>query len=211
MHAGLWSYHAPLRQRSKKGTYILQEDKRRRSSRFSAAEGEENINQRSLDDVIGVSVNNVKSMFDIPAFDLVYLDIEGAEAVVMTGAGFSSTQSWIFEAKVIAIKLHKKLGKYFGVERRLYEHVLSAFINRDVHVVVDEEHIYFISSEMLQNIPFGSAMEGGEEARVVLDTTTISTSSSNSTHEEEKVDEVAQEEDEKEEGAEDGILLPIAV
>ena len=103
MHAGLWPYHATLRQRTKLGTSILQESEAAKDGR------------RAKGDIIGLSVNNLKGMFDIPGFDFVYLDIEGAEAALFSRV---ADLSWLSEAKVVAIKIHEKLGKYYGLEVR---------------------------------------------------------------------------------------------
>jgi hypothetical protein len=137
VHGGLWPYQAPLRQRSKKGSFLLQESAADKS--FGKHDG-----------ILGLSVNNLLGMFDIPAFDFVYLDMEGSEAVVFSGA---ADLRWLSNAKVVAIKVHNSLGKYFGIEKKLVQHVSAAFTGRNFHVVADDIHIILISGEMMLKIP----------------------------------------------------------
>ncbi|KAH7624375.1 hypothetical protein Ndes2526B_g00566 [Nannochloris sp. 'desiccata'] len=137
VHGGLWPYQATLRQRSKKGSFLLQESAAGRS--FGKHDG-----------ILGLSVNNLLGMFDIPAFDFVYLDMEGSEAVVFSGA---ADLRWLSSAKVIAMKMHDALGKYFGIEKELVQHVSGAFAGRNFHVVADDVHVILISGEMMKKIP----------------------------------------------------------
>ena len=146
VHGGLWPYQATLRQRSKKGSFLLQESKVDHS--FGKHDG-----------ILGLSVNNLLEMFDIPAFDFVYLDVEGSEAVIFSGA---ADLRWLSNAKVIAIKMHSKLGKYFGIEKKLVTHVSAAFSGRNFHVVTDESHVILLSGEMMQKIPGVVGQEQGQ-------------------------------------------------
>lgn len=147
VHGGLWPYQATLRQRSKKGSFLLKESPADHSP-------------SKYDGILGFSVNNLLGMFDIPAFDFVYLDMEGSEAVVFSGA---ADLRWLSSAKVIAIKMHDSLGKYFGIEKDLVQHVSAAFFGRNFHVVADDVHVILISREMLHKIPgLGVEQQQGE-------------------------------------------------
>jgi hypothetical protein len=137
VHGGLWPYQATLRQRSKKGSFLLQE-----------SASDHGLGKH--DSILGLSVNNLLEMFDIPAFDFVYLDMEGSEAVVFSGA---ADLRWLSQAKVIAIKMHDSLGKYFGIDKKLVAHVSAAFTGRNFHVVADTSHVILISGDMMQRIP----------------------------------------------------------
>jgi hypothetical protein len=137
VHGGLWPYQATLRQRSKKGSLLLQESAADHS--FGKHDG-----------ILGLSVNNLLEMFDIPAFDFVYLDVEGSEAVIFSGA---ADLRWMSSAHVIAIKMHDSLGKYFGIEKKLVQHVSAAFTGRNFHVITDNSHIILISGDMITKIP----------------------------------------------------------
>ena len=103
VHAGLWKRRSTLRQVDEKGSLMLAEAKTRKSLRHAH-------------NIKGYSVENLKQMFDIPFFDFVYLDIEGSEAEVFSSG---ADLTWLDSAKVIAIKMHEKLGKYFGIEVRI--------------------------------------------------------------------------------------------
>jgi len=61
VHAGLWNQHTILSQSSVQGTNILSQP----------------TSTKVVGNVIGLTVDDLKNMFDIPAFDLVYMDIEG--------------------------------------------------------------------------------------------------------------------------------------
>lgn len=161
VHGGLWPYQATLRQRSKKGTFLLRESI-------------PDDNSSKHDGILGFSVNNLLGMFDIPAFDFVYLDMEGSEAVVFSGA---ADLRWLSSAKVIAIKMHDSLGKYFGIEKELVQHVSAAFTGKNYHVVTDDVHVILISGEIFQKILVAQQQEELEET----DGNSNSTSSSDET------------------------------
>ncbi len=108
VHGGLWPYHSMLRQRKRKGNRVLEELPPGRG-------GAGVLPRRRQRDILGLSVQNLMAMFDVPAFDFVYLDIEGSEAAVLSSA---ADLGWLSTAKVIAIKLHEPLGRYFGVKVR---------------------------------------------------------------------------------------------
>ena len=113
------------------------------------------------DNIIGLSVQSLLSMFDIPAFDFVYLDIEGAEAFVFSRA---ADLKWVAGAKVIAIKLHENLGKYYGVEGRLVAQVSAAFVGRGYVVVQDGDVMILISPDMVDDMPDVWSSYGGSSS-----------------------------------------------
>lgn len=59
-------------------------------------------------------MQDLATLLSIPAFDLVKIDIEGAEGMVFAPGG---DFSWISEAKVVSMEIHDYFGSYFGLEQ----------------------------------------------------------------------------------------------
>lgn len=121
-------------------------------------------------------VKDLAEMYDIPAFDFVKIDIEGAEGQVFAP---NADVSWIEDAQVISLEVHDYFAGYFGLKVRLcFGRAIKLFIGKVVkndfqvllmmqdvssridavfnkkpfRIVSDNEHIMYISKEILKSL-----------------------------------------------------------
>eukprot|EP00887_Chlorella_sp_A99_P000999 scaffold5.g999.t1 len=91
------------------------------------------------------SVRDIAKMFDIPSFDMVKIDIEGAEGMVFAPG---ADMSWVDDVKVGVMEVHDRFAGYFGL-RAVGSRVKKAFDQR-FDIAWDNEHVVFINKTFLQ-------------------------------------------------------------
>ena len=89
-------------------------------------------------------VADLAAMHDIPAFDFVKIDIEGAEGQVFDPA---ADVSWIDEAKVISLEVHDYFAGYFGL-KDVSSRIAAAFKGRPFAIVSDNEHVMYVTKDV---------------------------------------------------------------
>ncbi|KAL4855450.1 hypothetical protein ACK3TF_003986 [Chlorella vulgaris] len=99
------------------------------------------------------SVQDVAAKFDIPAFDFMKIDIEGAEGMVFASGG---DFSWISQAKVVSMELHDYFSGYFGLgepdAQPVSRRVEAAFKSSGYSIATDNEHVMYIQPQHLQAV-----------------------------------------------------------
>ncbi|KAL4857493.1 Glycosyltransferase family protein 64 protein C5 [Chlorella vulgaris] len=94
------------------------------------------------------SVQDLATLLSIPAFDLVKIDIEGAEGMVFAPGG---DFSWISEAKVVSMEIHDYFGSYFGLEEdQVSRRVDAAFNTTGYQIASDNEHVMYIQPQHME-------------------------------------------------------------
>ncbi len=89
------------------------------------------------------SVAGVAALFaDVPAFDFVKIDIEGAEGAVFDPA--TADLSWVDAARVISLEVHDYFAENFGLPD-VSSRVHAAMAGRPFEVVTDNEHVYYLA------------------------------------------------------------------
>ena len=57
------------------------------------------------------SLPDLAALYEIPRFDLIHLDVDGAEALLFKG---SSSRAWLSRAQIVAVRLHPELAEKYG-------------------------------------------------------------------------------------------------
>eukprot|EP00887_Chlorella_sp_A99_P001000 scaffold5.g1000.t1 len=96
------------------------------------------------------SVKDIAKMFDIPAFDMVKIDIEGAEGMVFAPG---TDLSWVDDVKVGVMEVHDWFAGYFGL-RAVGSRVKNAFDER-FDTAWDNEHVVFMRKSFTQELRRG--------------------------------------------------------
>ena len=98
-------------------------------------------------------VKDIAKRFDIPAFDLVKIDIEGAEGMVFAPR---ADTSWIGDAAVISLEVHDYFGAYFGLNRpqEISSRIDAKMKNyrHEFKTVSDNEHVMYISNGVVDDL-----------------------------------------------------------
>lgn len=99
------------------------------------------------------SVADLQAMFSIDSFDLVKLDIEGAESMVFDP---EADISWLNRTKLCIIEVHDFFGGYFGVSEdgETSRRVDSALMggSKDVVKLSDNEHTVYLTQSLLDSV-----------------------------------------------------------
>lgn len=94
------------------------------------------------------SVSDLAKMYDIPAFDFVKIDIEGAEGQVYApGSQFG----WVDAAKAISLEVHDYFAGYFGL-KDVSTRIAKVMKDRPFRIVSDNEHILYLKEEVAKTI-----------------------------------------------------------
>jgi FkbM family methyltransferase len=93
-------------------------------------------------------VNDLAKKFNVPAFEFVKIDVEGAEAKVFDP---SLDLSWINSAKVISLEVHDRFAGYFGMER-ISPRIYSVMSGRPFTMLSDNEHVFYVSNDIMDDL-----------------------------------------------------------
>lgn len=97
------------------------------------------------------SMADLQEEYGIESFDLVKMDIEGAESIVL---GPEADTSWLNNTKVLFIEIHDFFGGYFGVSEHgeTSRRVDSALMATSDSVVKlsDNEHTVYLTKSLLE-------------------------------------------------------------
>ncbi|KAI7846436.1 hypothetical protein COHA_000048 [Chlorella ohadii] len=101
---------------------------------------------------------DVAQMFNIPRFDFVKIDIEGAEGrVFVPGADLS----WLGGPRVVSLEIHDFFAERFGMTA-VSGHVDAAFAQHpNYQIARDNEHVFFIDNEQLAAANLAAKPGGG--------------------------------------------------
>lgn len=94
------------------------------------------------------SVNDLARKFNVPGFDFVKIDVEGAEGQVFDP---SSDFSWIDSAKVISLEVHDYFAGYFGLEY-VSPRIDEVMSGRPFTIVSDNEHVLYVSNDIINDL-----------------------------------------------------------
>ena len=95
-------------------------------------------------------VKDLARMHKIPKFDLVKIDIEGAEGRVFDP---KADMSWIKDTMAVSLELHDFFAGYFGLKgTQITDRVVKAFKKLPFGMATDNEHTIFISYKLLQTL-----------------------------------------------------------
>ncbi|KAL4548212.1 hypothetical protein Ndes2526B_g07402 [Nannochloris sp. 'desiccata'] len=135
INAGLWDRKAKIGQIAKHGEWG-----------FVFKEADES----DLDGMQAYGVWDLAKMHDIPSFDLIKIDIEGAEGQVFApGADIS----WIDKASVVSLEIHDDFHGYFNLgETEISSRVAKAFNKRPYAIATDNEHTIFAKYDLLETL-----------------------------------------------------------
>jgi FkbM family methyltransferase len=133
VNAGLWGYKARIGQTGNHGEWgkIFAEKKWHESGGMPA-----------------YGVQDLAKMFNIPAFDFVKIDIEGAEGQVFSP---NADISWVDEAKVISLEVHDYFAPYFGLQD-VSSRIDAALSDRPFTIVSDNEHVMYLSKDVANSL-----------------------------------------------------------
>jgi FkbM family methyltransferase len=135
INAGLWGKKAKIGQIGNHGEWglVFQE-----------------VSSKDKDGMQAYGVWDLARMHNIPAFDFIKIDIEGAEGQVFApGADIS----WIDKASVISLEIHDFFHGYFNLgEKDISTRIASAFERRPYGVATDNEHTIFAKYSLLKTL-----------------------------------------------------------
>jgi FkbM family methyltransferase len=135
INAGLWDKKATIGQVAKHGEwgFVFEE-----------------VDAHTKDGMQAYGVSDLAEMHNIPAFDFIKIDIEGAEGVVFApGADIS----WINTASAVSLEIHDDFHHYFGLEKReISTRIANAFNKKPFGLATDNEHKIFASYTLLKTL-----------------------------------------------------------
>lgn len=142
LNAGLWGHRANI-------TMVMKSSSHGNWGRVfrEAQEGEEGMP--------AYGVQDIADMLDIPAFDFVKIDIEGAEGMVFEpGNDFS----WIGKARAVSLEIHDYFAGYFDLKpNEVSSRVDAAFNTTGYSLVSDNEHVIFLSPALRKAVESSAA------------------------------------------------------
>jgi FkbM family methyltransferase len=94
-------------------------------------------------------VNDLAKMFDIPAFDMVKIDIEGAEGMVFAP---DADVSWVKHTTMLSLEVHDYFASYFGLKEVSTR--IDAVMRRhpEFTIVSDNEHVMYLSRQVMNEL-----------------------------------------------------------
>lgn len=135
VNAGLWGRKANIGQIGNHGEwgYVFQE-----------------VSDKDKDGMQAYGVWDLAKMHNIPAFDFIKIDIEGAEGQVFApGADLS----WIDEASAVFLEVHDFFHEYFNLSKtEISSRVAAAFTHRPFGLTHDNEHTIYARYSLLKTL-----------------------------------------------------------
>lgn len=135
INAGLWGHKAKIGQIGNHGEWglVFQE-----------------VGAKDKDGMQAYGVWDLAKMHDIPFFDFVKIDIEGAEGQVFApGADIS----WINKASAISLEIHDFFHGYFNLgKNEISSRVAEAFKSRPYGMTTDNEHTIYARYSLLKTL-----------------------------------------------------------
>lgn len=134
INAGLWGWRARIGLAGSHGEwgYVFQE----------VGDDEEGMQ--------AYSVADLARMHKIPKFDLVKIDIEGAEGKVFDP---KADVKWIKNALAVSLELHDFFAGYFGLKGKdITNRVVKAFKDKAFGMATDNEHTIFVGYKLLSTL-----------------------------------------------------------
>ena len=98
------------------------------------------------------SIKEIAAIHNIPHFDVIKIDIEGAEGMVFSP---KADVSWIKTASVVSLEIHDYFGGYYGLNNtgEISNRIASAFRNYQLFAnATDNEHTFFINYKTLKTL-----------------------------------------------------------
>ena len=93
---------------------------------------------------------DLAKMHNVPAFDFIKIDIEGAEGQVFAPG---EDISWIDTAYAVSLELHDFFHGYFGLgETEISTRVAKAFEKRPFGMATDNEHTIYARYNLLNTL-----------------------------------------------------------
>ena len=89
-------------------------------------------------------------MHNIPAFDFIKIDIEGAEGQVFAPG---EDISWIDTASAVSLEIHDFFHGYFDLgETEISSRIAAAFSSRPFGLATDNEHTIYARYNLLKTL-----------------------------------------------------------
>ncbi|GAB4819263.1 hypothetical protein N2152v2_006309 [Parachlorella kessleri] len=92
------------------------------------------------------SVKDIAAMFNIPGFDFVKMDVEGAEGLVFMG---DKDLSWLHDVQLMALEVHEGGNSPFGLQE-VTPQIFEALSSTGMRGVEDGEHVFFMTQQLQQ-------------------------------------------------------------
>ena len=94
------------------------------------------------------SVTDLATLLDIPAFDFLKFDIEGAEGMVFAP---EADLSWMNNALLVSLEVHDFFHERYGLEENeISARIDAAFRGKSFLMATDNEHTWFVSDQLLE-------------------------------------------------------------
>ena len=94
------------------------------------------------------SVADLATMLDIPGFDFLKFDIEGAEGMVFAP---EADLSWMNNALLVSLEVHDFFHERYGLEENeISARIDAAFRGKSFLMATDNEHTWFVSDQLLE-------------------------------------------------------------